>query len=138
MLTLSAKSIYGLKATLLLAEHYEQGRLTIKKIADRQNIPRQYLEQIFNQLGRAEIIRSVRGKYGGYQLARPPGDIRVSEIVTVLEGNIELVPESNDPGDVIHDLLKQAERALLDAFSLSLAELVDLSKKKRQILNFTI
>ncbi|HEB69031.1 MAG TPA: Rrf2 family transcriptional regulator [Desulfobulbus sp.] len=138
MLSLSAKSIYGLKATLYLAEHFGQGRLTIKEIATARAIPRQYLEQIFNQLGRAEIIRSVRGKYGGYQLARSPAKIPVSEIVTALEGSIELAPDTNEAVDVIHDLLKEAEQALSAVFSLSLAELVELSKKKRQILNFTI
>ncbi len=138
MLSLSAKSIYGLKATLLLAEYYDQGRLTIKEIAARRNIPRQYLEQIFNQLGRADIIRSVRGKYGGYQLARPPVNIMVSEIVAALEGSIELAPDDSDPADVIHDLLKKAEETLLGVFSLSLAELVEMSKRKRQIINFAI
>lgn len=138
MLSLSAKTIYGLQATLFLAEHFDQGRLTIKEIATARDIPRQYLEQIFNQLGRAEIIRSVRGKYGGYQLARSPGNIPISEIVTALEGSIELAPETNNPADVIHDLLKEAEQALAGVFSLSLAELVELSRKKRQVLNFVI
>ena len=138
MLSLSAKTIYGLKATLFLAEHFDQGLLTIKEIAAARTIPRQYLEQIFNQLGRAEIIRSVRGKYGGYQLARSPGKIPVDEIVTALEGNIELAPDNNNPADVIHDLLKEAEQALAKVFSLSLAELVELSRKKRQVINFVI
>ena len=138
MLSLSAKSIYGLKATLYLAEQVDQGRLTIKEIATARNIPRQYLEQIFNQLGRADIIRSVRGKYGGYQLARSPVKIQVAEIVIALEGSIELAPDKNDPADVIHDLLKEAEQALSKVFSLSLAELVELSRKKQQIINFSI
>ncbi len=138
MLSLSAKTIYGLQATLFLAEHFDQGRLTNKEIAASCDIPRQYLEQIFNQLGRAEIIRSVRGKYGGYQLARSPGKISVVEIVTALEGNIELAPENNNPADVIHDLLKEAEQALNEAFSLSLSELAERSTKKRQVLNFII
>ncbi|MCF6188418.1 MAG: Rrf2 family transcriptional regulator [Desulfobulbaceae bacterium] len=138
MLSLSAKTIYGLKATLFLAEHFDQGLLTIKEIAAARTIPRQYLEQIFNQLGKAEIIRSVRGKYGGYQLARSPGKIPVAEIVTALEGNIELAPNTNEPVDVIHDLLKEAEQALAKVFSLTLAELVELSRKKRQVINFVI
>ncbi len=138
MLSLSAKTIYGLKATLFLAEHFDQGLLTIKEIAAARTIPRQYLEQIFNQLGKAEIIRSVRGKYGGYQLARSPGKIPVSEIVSALEGSIDLAPDTNDPADVIHDLLTEAEQALRKVFSLNLSELAEMSRKKRQVINFVI
>ncbi|MFN2366690.1 MAG: Rrf2 family transcriptional regulator, partial [Desulfurivibrionaceae bacterium] len=65
MLTLSTKSRYGLKAVLALAENEGRGLLQIREIARLKNIPRHYLEQIFNQLGKAGIIRSVRGKNGG-------------------------------------------------------------------------
>ncbi len=138
MLSLSAKSIYGLKATLLLAEYHDQGRLAIREIATRRNIPRQYLEQIFNQLTRAGIIKSVRGKFGGYQLAQPPKNVMVSEIIATLEGSIELAPDDNDPADVIADLLTRAEEALAGVFSLSLAELAEMARKKRQVINFNI
>jgi len=138
MLSLSAKSIYGLRATLLLAEYHQQGRLSIREIAGRRNIPRQYLEQIFNRLTRAGIIKSVRGKFGGYQLARPPADLKVSEIIAALEGAIELAGEDNDPADVINELLGRAEEALTEVFSMSLAELAEMSRRKRAIINFTI
>ena len=91
MLTISTKSRYGLKAVLALAENEGQGLLQIREIARMKNIPRQYLEQIFNQLGKARIIRSVRGKNGGYKLARPSREIFAAEIITLLEGGIEFV-----------------------------------------------
>ncbi len=138
MLSLSAKSIYGLKAILLLAEYHGEELLSIREIASRRSIPRQYLEQIFNRLARAGIIKSVRGKFGGYRLARPPHTITASEVIAALEGTIELAPDDNDPADVIHDLLKQAETSLNEVFSLSIAELLEKAKKKRRIINFSI
>jgi len=138
MLTLSAKSIYGLKATQLLAEHYQQGRLTTKEIAAQQRIPRQYLEQIFNQLGRAEIIRSVRGKYGGYQLARAPEKIKLLEIIIALEGPVNATPQDCDPGEAISEVLHNAEQSFKETFSVTLADLVDISRKKQKVLYFSI
>ena len=71
-------------AVLSLADHYRQGLMQIKEISALNNIPHQYLVQIFNILGKADIIKSVRGKNGGYQLSRPPSDISVLEIIELL------------------------------------------------------
>ncbi len=137
MLTISSKSRYGLQAVLSLAENHGHGLLQIKDISRRNNIPPQYLGQIFNQLVKADIIRSVRGKSGGYRLARPPEEITVLEILEVLEGNLELVG-SDSGNDAIHDLLRQAEQALRKTFSLSLADLQEQQKKKQQVIFFDI
>lgn len=138
MLTLSTKSRYGLKAVLALAENEGQGLLQIREIARRQNIPRQYLEQIFNQLGKAQIIRSVRGKNGGYKLASPPREILASEIITLLEGGITFVAERDDRDEVIDGLFQTAEEQLLEAFAVSLEELVARRQRSRNILSFDI
>lgn len=138
MLTLSTKSRYGLKAVLALAENEGRGLLQIREIARRQNIPRQYLEQIFNQLGKAQIIRSVRGKNGGYKLASPPREILASEIITLLEGGITFVAERDDRDEVIDGLFQTAEEQLLEAFAVSLEELVARRQRSRNILSFDI
>ncbi len=137
MLTISSKSRYGLQAVLSLAEHHGQGLLQIKDISRRNNIPPQYLGQIFNQLVKADIIRSVRGKSGGYRLARPPADIRVIEILEVLEGDLDLAGDGENT-DAIHELLHQAQQALRSTFSLSLADLLARQEKKKQVLTFDI
>ena len=72
---------------LALAEFYSSGLLPIKDIAARCDIPHQFLEQIFNRLGKAGIIKSTRGKNGGYQLAMPPQQITVLQIIAALEGD---------------------------------------------------
>ena len=124
MLTISSKSRYGIGALLALAEFYNSGLLQIKDIASRCNIPHQYLEQIFNQLGKTGLIKSTRGKKGGYKLAKPPEQITVLQIINALEGNIEFVPESDSSNDVIVELFQEAEDNLKKNLSVNLADLV--------------
>ena len=124
MLTISSKSRYGIGALLALAEFYNSGLLQIKDIASRCNIPHQYLEQIFNQLGKTGLIKSTRGKKGGYKLAKPPELITVLQIINALEGNVEFVPESDSSNDVIVELFQEAEDNLKKNLSVNLADLV--------------
>ena len=124
MLTISNKSRYGIAALLALAEFYKSGLLQIKDIASRCDIPHQFLEQIFNRLVKAGVIKSTRGKNGGYQLAKPPEQITVLHIVNALEGEIEFVSKSNEHNDVIVELFHEAEKNLKDIFSVSLAVLI--------------
>ena len=138
MLSISTKSKYGLRAVLALAENEGQGLLQIREIARMKNIPRQYLEQIFNLLGKARIIRSVRGKNGGYELARHSREILASEIIAILEGGIKFVSEQDERDDVIDGLFQSAEEKLLDAFAVSLEELVVRKQMNRNVLTFDI
>jgi Rrf2 family cysteine metabolism transcriptional repressor len=138
MLTISTKSRYGLKAVLALAENEGQGLLQIREIARLKNIPRQYLEQIFNQLGKAQVVRSVRGKNGGYKLARPSREILASEIITLLEGGIEFAADQDENEEVINGLFKAAEEKLLESFGVSLEELLSRQKLQRNVLAFDI
>ena len=138
MLTISTKSQYGLKAVLALAKNDGQGLLQIKEIARIKKIPRQYLEQILNQLGKAKIVRSVRGKNGGYELARHPHEIMVSEIITLLEGGIEFAPAHDNLDVTIIDLFRFAENRLLEAFNVSLEELVDRQQKIQDVITYDI
>jgi Rrf2 family protein len=124
MLTISNKSRYGIAALLALAEFYNSGLLQIKDIASRCDIPHQFLEQIFNRLVKAEILKSTRGKNGGYQLAQPPEQITVLHIVNALEGNIAFVSKSDEQQDVIVELFHEAEMNLKKILSVSLAVLV--------------
>lgn len=138
MLTISSKSRYGITALLALAEFYNSGLLQIKDIALRCDIPHQFLEQIFNRLGKAGIIKSTRGKNGGYELARPPGQITVLHIVNALEGEIEFVNKTSEKNDVIVELFQDAEKNLREVFSVSLAELVAKQQTLRQNVIYDI
>ena len=138
MLTISSKSRYGIGALLALAEFYNSGLLQIKDIASRCDIPHQYLEQIFNRLGKTGIIKSTRGKKGGYELAKPPEQITVLHIVNALEGDIEFAPNSNSSNDVIVELFQEAEDKLKEVLSVSLADLVSKQQALRKNVTYSI
>ena len=138
MLTISNKSRYGIAALLALAEFYNSGLLPIKEISSRCDIPHQFLEQIFNRLGKAGIIKSTRGKSGGYELAKPPGQITVLHIVNALEGDIEFVSKSVEKNDAIVELFQAAENNLKATLSVSLAKLVAKQQALRENVIYDI
>jgi Rrf2 family transcriptional regulator, cysteine metabolism repressor len=84
----TTKAEYGVR---LLIELGRQGRdqpVSLKAIADAENLPLAYLERIVALLKRAELVDSTRGAHGGYQLARPAADIAMDEVVLALEGSL--------------------------------------------------
>ena len=93
----SIKSDYGIRALVELAHHVGEPAPTQSgEIASRQSIPESYLEQLLTMLRRAGFIRSVRGPQGGHALVRDPGDLRVSEVIEVMEGSILPIECLND------------------------------------------
>ena len=87
---LSTKGRYGLKAMFQLAIYKNEGPVSLKTIASKQNISEQYLEQIFSSLKKSGLVKSVRGAQGGYLLGKEPKDITVGDILIVLEGPVSL------------------------------------------------
>ena len=89
---LSTKGRYGIHAMYDLAL-YGSGDTPqpTKAIAERQNIPEAYLEQLISQLRRSGLVKSVRGAQGGYLLAREPDKISVGEVLRTLEGELAMV-----------------------------------------------
>jgi len=87
-LKVSTKGRYALRMLLDLAEHRGDGFISLKEIAERQNISKQYLEQIVSLLNTSNILRTNRGKQGGYMLAKEPQDYTVREILRITEGNL--------------------------------------------------
>ena len=116
MFTLSAKGVYGLTAVLELGLRHHGGAMQIRDIAERHNIPQHYLEQILVVLKRAGVVESFRGAQGGYALSRPPDQIRLEEVLTTLEGKLEIVGEQHKDGALsfFWNELHRALGALLD------------------------
>lgn len=83
---LSKKSEYGLRALLELALIDGKSSLQRHQIAERQRIPVEFLEQILLALKRAGLLSSRRGKKGGYNLIKKPGDITVGQVIRILDG----------------------------------------------------
>ena len=96
---ISTKGRYGLRALIDLAIHGKSGvPVYLSDIAKRQEISDKYLEQIATHLQRGGLVRTIRGRKGGYLLNKPENQIRLSEIVEVLEGPICLVDCVKEPG----------------------------------------
>lgn len=88
---LSTKSRYGLRALFDIAYHAANRPVQIQDIARRQEISPRYLEQIFQSLKRAGLLKSKRGPQGGYIIAKPLKDVTVKDIVKATEGDLLLV-----------------------------------------------
>ena len=71
-----------------IAQNQNDGYVTLKDIAQRQNISKKYLEQIALQLSQANVLRAVRGHQGGYRLVREPADYTAFEILRIAEGSL--------------------------------------------------
>lgn len=82
---LSTRAQYAVRAMVDLALHCQGAPVSLKEIAQREDIPLNYLEQLFNRLRRGKIVESVRGPGGGYLLARESSEILVGEIVATVE-----------------------------------------------------
>ena len=93
---LSTKTRYGLRALVDLASYGENEQVPLARIAARQELSVNYMEQVFVTLKKAEIIKSTKGSQGGYSLARASENITVGEIIRALEGNNLVIEESNN------------------------------------------
>lgn len=85
---ISTKGRYALRMLLDLAEHREEGYISLKDIAKRQEISKKYLEQIVPILNRSDLLRTNRGNQGGYMLVKPPSHYTVGDILRLTEGNL--------------------------------------------------
>lgn len=89
---LSQKGRYALHALIVLAEHNGQEPMMIAEIAEKACVPRKFLEQILLDLKRRGIVRSLRGRQGGYLLGRPPKEISFADIIRQTDGPLALSP----------------------------------------------
>ena len=83
---ISQKTQYAVRAVFELAKRRGTGATKIGEIAEAQAIPQRFLENILNKLKGAGFVESVRGKDGGYVLAREPKDLTVGEVLRFVEG----------------------------------------------------
>ena len=137
---LSTRARYGTRALLDLALHSDEGMVLLKNIAQRQGISVAYLEHLMTPLIASGIIRSTRGAKGGVSLLKHPKEIKLSEVIELLEGSISPVDCVNYPTVCprsatcatrdIWDEMKKAIDKILE--NTTLQDLVDLQRKKEQ------
>jgi Rrf2 family protein len=138
VMKISSKGRYALVSMIFLAQNYESGKLyTVISISERFNISKIYLEQVFSLLKKNQIVSSVKGSQGGYQLTRSPSEITVLDILSGIEGAMfepsdETVPTSAPEiekalKETIYTPLDNAMHAALE--KLTLADLVTETNK---------
>jgi Rrf2 family transcriptional regulator, iron-sulfur cluster assembly transcription factor len=135
---LSTKSRYGTRLMLDMAQHYHDGPIHLAQVAKRQGISVKYLEQIIIPLKKAHYIRSVRGPKGGHILAKPPTEITIGEIVSLLEDSASLAACSDNPtvcerssSCATRFIWQEAAQAMFDKLqSFTLADLLNRSTVK--------
>jgi len=96
----TTKGRYGLRAILELAQHDGSSLVSIKEIAEKENLSPEFLEQIFFQLRKAGLISSTRGPGGGFKMDIPPSDITIARIFEAVGEDISLAPCTREQQDV--------------------------------------
>ena len=85
---ISTQGRYALQMMVDLAQHYGDGYISLKDVAERQGVSLKYLEAIAATLNKAGFILSTRGKAGGYMLSKPAGDYTVGSVLKLAEGSL--------------------------------------------------
>lgn len=128
---ISTKGRYGLRAMLDLALHADQSHVSLKSIAERQNISEPYLEQLMSSLRKDGLVLSIRGSQGGYRLSRDACNISIGQILRSLEGSlapVECVIESDEceciksdfcVSRVIWEKIRDSINKVVDSISLN-------------------
>lgn len=135
---LSKRAKYAIKALLYLNANKEIPTISAKTISKNERIPYKFLENILRELRQHKILKSVRGAEGGYHLLKEPGEIKIAEIIRIVDGPIALIPcisenfyarcdECIDEESCqIRKLFGQLRIKMLPVLELSIAELNDL------------
>ena len=134
----STKGRYGTRLLLDLAQHLDEERVLLRDVALRQDISLLYLERLIAPLVAAGIVRTTRGPKGGISLAKTPEQIKLSEVIHLLEGSMAPVECVDDPmvcnrsgicatRDIWDELKKQTDRILE---SITIHDLVERQKEK--------
>lgn len=90
---ISKRCKYAIKALIHIARNQDRERPVFStEIAEKENIPRKFLEGILRDLSHAQILYSKRGKQGGYRLLKPADQITLVEIMRIMDGPIALLP----------------------------------------------
>src|SRR6266404_283600 len=134
---LSVKSDYAARAVLGLARHYPTGvALRVEDLAAEQGVPGNYLLQILIELKGQGIARSLRGKEGGYLLARPPAEITLGNVIGAVDGTVFDTPALNDsqcPPELRRAWRRLQQTVETAASAITFQTLLDESSEKEKM-----
>ncbi len=118
---ISTKGRYGLTIMIELAKKHGEGPISLKTIAQTNDLSEHYLEQLIAPLRNAGLVKSIRGAYGGYVLGEVPSKITAGDIIRVLEGPISPVEGIEDEEPAKRELwmrIRDAVKEVLDNTTL--------------------
>lgn len=135
---LSTRGRYGARFMVDLAIHGQESPVLLKDLAQRQGLSVKYLEQLVGPLRKAGLVKSKRGVKGGFQLSKPPEQIRMLDVVEAVEGSLSLVecvvhPDGCPRSErcVTKEVWAKAARAIRDVLaSITLADMIGLDRKE--------
>jgi Rrf2 family protein len=93
----STRSEYGVRVMVQLGRRHGAGPVSLAEVAESEQLPLAYLEQLVARLRKADLVTSTRGAHGGYELAREPDAITMAEVVQALEGTLAPMQCLTDP-----------------------------------------
>lgn len=120
----STKGRYGLRAMVDLAVYSNKDQVSIRNIAERQNISVNYLEQVFSALRKAGLVKSIKGSHGGYILIKQPSEISVQSILLALEGDMDVVDISHNENKEMTKVEIVIERLVWKKINESISNLI--------------
>ncbi|TVX94467.1 cysteine metabolism transcriptional regulator CymR [Paenibacillus agilis] len=130
---ISTKGRYGLTIMMELAKSYGEGPTSLKSIADKNQLSEHYLEQLIAPLRNAGLVKSIRGAYGGYILAREPETLSAGEIIRVLEGPISPVDFTEEDDPAKRDLWMRIRDSIAQVMDTTmLADLINFKGEGNQ------
>ena len=130
MFQLSTKTHYGVTALLDLADAYGDRLVQIRELVEKHDIPKSYLEQIFNRLTKFGVVKSVRGNRGGYQLGQAPDILTLLEVCEVLEGPLDIVHGKG--AQSLNTIFRDIEVCTRNSMAITIAELAERERTMNQ------
>ncbi|OPA80412.1 transcriptional regulator [Paenibacillus selenitireducens] len=122
---ISTKGRYGLTIMMELAAKFGDGPISLKSIAEKNQLSEHYLEQLVAPLRNAGLVKSIRGAYGGYILAKEPEQITAGDVIRVLEGPISPVDFTEEDDPAKRDLWLRIRDGIAEVLdSTTLADLI--------------
>lgn len=138
MSLLTKKSIYGLIAIYeLYKQKNSSNPMQLRDISNATGIPHNYLEQIFTELKKANLIISIRGAKGGYKITGNADEIKIKEVITVLDGEIcTIKDETANP--VFNLFFNDCDKKLINIFDKPLSSLEEYELMLNGQFNYVI
>ena len=132
-----------------LAEHFEKGYIALKDVAERQSIPKKYLEQIVTVFTKSELLKTIRGSKGGYMLANTPDKYTLNMILRLTEGTISPLSvkgqntaghEKDNECDLMTLYIWQDLHKIINDYldKITLQDVIDKYRKEQAGFNYVI